>query len=167
MPQVWPLVGAKLSQTHSIRVPCPPEHAFLPIVRVGGEIGWYGCDFLWRLRGLLDRATGGPGFSPLRRDPARLAVGEQVDCWRVESFEEGRRLTMVFGMPMPGRGYLEFGVSGGQGRSVVTLTAIFEPRGLVGVASWYSLSLVHVWMFRRMLRGMAKAAMREWKAGSG
>jgi len=90
-----------------------------------------------------------------------------VDCWRVEALEPDRLLHMVCEMQMPGRGYLRFEVCGDETASTIALTAIFEPRGLLGVAYWYSLSLVHVWMFRRMLRGMAKAAMREWKAGSG
>ena len=57
---------------------CPPEQAFRPIARIGGDAGWYYGNRLWRLRGLLDLAVGGPGLRRGRRDPESLTAGRHA-----------------------------------------------------------------------------------------
>ena len=54
-----------------MRVDCPPEAAFDPIVCIGGQRGWYAFDELWDLRGVLDMLLGGPGHRRGRRDEAQ------------------------------------------------------------------------------------------------
>ena len=48
--------------------------------------GWYACDWLWQLRGLLDLLVGGVGMRRGRRDPEELRVGDALDFWRVEAY---------------------------------------------------------------------------------
>ena len=43
--------------------------AFGPIQDIGGRTGWYGVDWFWSLRGLIDPRRGGPGFRRGRRHP--------------------------------------------------------------------------------------------------
>ena len=45
-----------------VDVDVSPARAFAPIRRIGGANGWYAGDLLWRVRGWLDRLTGGPGM---------------------------------------------------------------------------------------------------------
>ena len=45
----------------------PIENVWACIERIGGENGWYGSDWLWYLRGLLDRFVGGVGLR--KHDP--------------------------------------------------------------------------------------------------
>jgi hypothetical protein len=84
--------GTRLVDHRHRVVSVPADRAFAAIERIGGTNGWYACDWLWTLRGWIDRAIGGPGMSRGRRDPDRLRTGDILDCWRVEVCEPPRRL---------------------------------------------------------------------------
>ncbi len=137
-----------------------PERAFAAIERIGGANGWYACDWLWRLRGRLDQMIGGPGMVRGRRDPARLRDGDVLDCWRVEVCDPPRRLRLAAEMKMPGRGWLEFEVVPRDGDVTIHQTAVFDPKGLGGLAYWYAIWPLHELVFRRMLAGIARHAVR-------
>lgn len=140
-----------------MRVPHPPAVAFAPVRRIGGETGWYAWGFLWRLRGLLDRAVGGPGLAG-RDDPDTLAVGDTVDFWRVGAFEPDRLLRLDARMRVPGTARLEFRVEpDGAGGSTLTQDATFDAPGLLGRLYWYAVLPFHGLVFGGMLRGLVRA----------
>jgi hypothetical protein len=140
-------------------VAASPTQAFAPVRRIGGRAGWYSGGALWRLRGALDRAAGGAGLRRGRRDPERLRVGEAVDFWRVERYEEDRLLRLSAEMRLPGRAWLQFEVTpAGEGRTEIRQTAIFDPAGLTGLLYWYGLYPFHAPIFNGMLRGIAARA---------
>jgi hypothetical protein len=56
----------------------PAMRELSPLERIGGGHGWYACDWLWQLRGWMDRCIGGPGMSRGRRDSERLAAGDTL-----------------------------------------------------------------------------------------
>ena len=149
--------GNRLVDSRAVRVDGPPAAAFRPVVRIGGSTGWYYGAWLWRLRGLLDLIAGGVGMRRGRRHPERLAVGDVLDCWRVEILEPDRRLRLSAEMKMPGRAWLEFLVEGDAGGSTIRQTAIFDPSGLLGLAYWYAVWPLHHLVFAGMLRGIAEA----------
>jgi hypothetical protein len=156
-------LGSRLVDTRSLRVPCPPAEAFGPIRRIGGARGWYYGDILWRLRGLLDLMLGGVGMRRGRRDPETLAPGESLDFWRVEAFQPDRHLLLQAEMRLPGRAWLEFRVDPAPGGSTIHQSAVFHPRGLVGLLYWHALFPVHRVVFAGMLRrigDMARDGMR-------
>lgn len=133
--------------------------AFAAICRLGGDHGYYAADWLWRLRGRLDRIIGGPGLRRGRRHPSDLAFGEAVDFWRVTALEPGRRLELRAEMRLPGEATLTFQVlPGSVGRCTVVQTARFKPRGLAGLAYWYAVVPLHGIVFAGMLRGIRRAA---------
>jgi lipocalin/uncharacterized protein YbjT (DUF2867 family)/ligand-binding SRPBCC domain-containing protein len=142
-------------------VDAPRAQAFAPIRRIGGATGWYFGDPLWRLRGWLDRCMGGAGMPRHRRDPDACAVGDVIDGWRVEAYEPDRLLRLVAGLKLPGRGWLEFRVTplGDGARSVISQTAIFDPRGVTGRLYWYGVLPLHAIMFRGLLRQIARRAV--------
>ena len=149
--------GSRLVDSREAKVNLPPHAAFRPIRRIGGENGWYAADFLWRLRGFLDLLAGGVGLRRGRRDPENLAVGDVVDWWRVEAVEPDHSLRLLAEMKLPGRAWLEFDVEGSGSKSVIRQTAIFNPLGLAGLLYWYGLYPLHQWVFKGMLRGIARA----------
>jgi hypothetical protein len=153
-------VGSRLVDSRSARVPVSPAAAFAPIRRIGGTQGWYYADPLWRLRGLLDLPFGGAGARRGRRHPDRLRRGDTVDFWRVEAVEPDRLLRLSAEMTLPGRAWLQFEVEPVDGGSIIRQTAIFDPAGLLGRLYWYAIWPFHGLVFRGMVRGIARAAVR-------
>jgi uncharacterized protein YbjT (DUF2867 family) len=152
--------GSRIVDSRVVDVDAPADAAFEPIQRIGGQRGWYGADWLWRVRGFLDLLVGGVGMRRGRRDPVHVRVGDALDFWRVEAFEPERRLRLAAEMRLPGRAWLEFAVSEHEGRSRIRQTAIFDPVGLPGLAYWYALYPLHQLVFSGMLKGIARAAER-------
>lgn len=70
---------------------------------LGGERGWLAANYLWDLRGLIDRLVGGIGLRRGRRSATGLRVGDAVDFWRVEAYERDRLLRLRAEMRLPGR----------------------------------------------------------------
>jgi uncharacterized protein YbjT (DUF2867 family) len=150
--------GSRLVDSRALTVATPAARAFAPIRRLGGRNGWYFGNFLWRLRGWLDRLVGGPGLRRGRRDQEQLLPGDALDFWRVEAVEPDRLLRLHAEMRVPGRAWLQFEVEPEGEGSTVRQTAMFDPVGLFGLAYWYALYPVHALMFRGMLKGIAKRA---------
>jgi uncharacterized protein YbjT (DUF2867 family) len=150
--------GSRLIDSRTMHTHCPPEKAFLPVEQLGGAIGWYYGDWLWTLRGLMDRALGGVGMRRGRRDPAHLLPGDKIDCWRVEAIEEGRLLRLAAEMRVPGRAWLQFELEPDSSGTQIHQTAIFDPLGLMGRLYWYLLIPIHQILFQGMLRSIVEAA---------
>jgi uncharacterized protein YbjT (DUF2867 family) len=159
--------GSRLVDARSVEVPCGPAQAFAPIRRIGGERGWYHANFLWHLRGALDLLLGGAGLRRGRRDPDQLATGDTLDFWRVEAVEPDHLLRLSAEMRLPGRAWLQFEVTGGEGRSVIHQTAIFDPVGLLGQLYWYGLWPLHQYVFAGMLRAIGRTAGSARNRGRG
>jgi tryptophan-rich sensory protein/uncharacterized protein YbjT (DUF2867 family) len=147
--------GPRLVDSRTVTIAASAAEAFAPVRRIGGKRGWYCANWLWRLRGTLDLLVGGVGLRRGRRDPESLRVGDTVDCWRVEALEPNRRLRLASEMKLPGRAWLEFEVTEGEGKSTIRQTAIFDPVGLLGRAYWYVVYPLHQYVFAGMLRGIA------------
>ena len=137
------------------------EKVWRQIEGIGGEHGWFGSDFLWWGRGVLDRFVGGVGLRRGRRDPDYLRVGESLDFWRVEELEQGHRLKLYAEMILPGKAWLEFTVSEENGKTRIVQEATFNPRGLGGQLYWYSISPLHLFVFPTMLRNIVKQAAKD------
>ncbi len=150
-------LGSRFVDSRSVHVPRTSRAAFRPIRRIGGAVGWYYADWLWRVRGLLDLLAGGAGLRRGRRDPEHLLPGDTLDWWRVEAVEPDRLLRLAAEMRVPGRAWLQFEVAPDGTGSEIRQTAIFDPAGLVGRLYWYLLYPIHTLIFRGMLRRIAAA----------
>lgn len=150
--------GTRLVDSREVEANVPVEAAFAAIQRIGGQTGWYYGNWLWRVRGWMDLLVGGVGLRRGRRDPVELRVGDAVDCWRVEALEPNRRLRLAAEMKLPGRAWLEFEVTPTPTGSRIRQTAEFDPIGLTGLAYWYSIFVLHEFVFRGMLSGIVAAA---------
>ena len=150
--------GSRLVDSRTVTVDVPPEQAFAPIRRIGGQTGWYYANWLWSLRGFLDLLVGGVGVRRGRRDPENLHVGEPLDFWRVEHYEPPSRMQLQAEMKLPGRAWLEFEVVPCARGSTIRQTAIFDPLGMSGLLYWYGIYPLHQFVFAGMLRNIARAA---------
>jgi uncharacterized protein YbjT (DUF2867 family) len=145
-----------LLDSREVASPADSARAFVPVRTIGGENGWYYANSLWRIRGWMDRALGGIGLRRGRRNPETCAAGDALDFWRVVTFEPDHRLTLAAEMKLPGRAWLQFDVfPAPDGTTRVRQTALFDPKGVLGLLYWLSVLPAHAVVFRGMLRGVA------------
>lgn len=154
--------GTAFVDERSIDVDAGCPEVYRAFSRVGGGHGWYAGDVLWRIRGWMDKLVGGPGLRRGRRDPERIEFGEALDFWRVVGVEPDRRLSLRAEMKLPGTALLDLATEQlDDGRSRLTMTARFRPKGLFGILYWYAVLPAHGLVFGGMLRGMKRAAEAE------
>jgi len=133
------------------------EETWQAVLRIGGSTGWYYADWLWRLRGKMDRLMGGVGLDRGRRDASRLQVGDALDFWRVVKIDAPRRLLLVAEMKVPGAAVLEFSLQPTANGTELRQVARFLPHGLLGILYWWGVTPLHGLVFSGMLRGIAKS----------
>jgi uncharacterized protein YbjT (DUF2867 family) len=147
-------------------VAASPDALWKVVEGIGGERGWYSLGVAWRVRGIIDRLTGGPGLRRGRRDPDDLVVGDALDWWRVEEIEEGRLLRLRAEMRLPGLAWLELQVGTTQGgETTFSQRALFHPRGFLGHAYWIVIKPFHGVIFGGMQRNVAQAAEEMQRTG--
>ncbi len=129
---------------------------------IGGEHGWYSANWMWQIRGAMDRVVGGVGLRRGRRDPDHARVGDALDFWRVEAHQPPVLLRLRAEMKLPGRAWIEWRMeSRGTQQTYLRQRAVFHPHGLAGHAYWWSVAPFHAFVFPPMIRGMARQAERE------
>ena len=144
------------------RVAAPAREVYRAFTGIGAARGWYFANWLWRLRGMLDRLLGGAGLRRGRRHPDDLRVGDALDFWRVEALEADRLLRLRAEMKVPGRAWLQYEVrEAPDGTSQLEQTAAFIPKGLIGLAYWYGLYPLHAWIFSGLVKAVARRAERK------
>jgi hypothetical protein len=89
-------------------------------------------------------------------------VGDAVDFWRVEAVKPNELLRLRAEMKLPGRAWLEFRLKPLEnGRTQLTQTAYFAPKGLFGLLYWYSVYPLHGLIFPQMAQAITKHAEGE------
>ncbi len=140
-------------------VAAPAREVYRVFTGIGGERGWFHADWMWRVRGMVDRLLGGAGLRRGRRHPDELRVGDALDFWRVEALEPGRLVRLRAEMKLPGRAWLQFRVwETDDGKTQLEQTAAFLPKGLGGLLYWYGLYPLHARIFDGMAREIARRA---------
>ena len=59
------------------------EEVIENIWSIGGNRGWYSGNWMWHIRGLMDKLVGGVGLRRGRRSDTDLKAGDALDFWRV------------------------------------------------------------------------------------
>lgn len=152
--------GTILTDERVVTTWAPPEDVAWAFMRVGGKTGYYGAEWAWRIRGLVDQLFGGVGLRRGRRSRDKVAVGETLDFWRVVAVAPGRSLDLKAEMLVPGDAWLSWEAEATESGSRLRQTARFVPRGLFGRLYWYLLVPFHALVFPRLARGIVAAAER-------
>lgn len=121
---------------------------------IGGENGWFAYDWLWGLRGIIDKVFGGFGTNRGRRDACDLRIGDSLDFWKVVDVVPNKRLLLFAQMKLPGRAWLEFMIEDGK----LIQSAYFYPSGILGRLYWYSLIPLHWLIFGDMADAIVENA---------
>jgi uncharacterized protein YbjT (DUF2867 family) len=139
----------------SLHVDAPPEAVWRMVTSLGGADGWFYADWLWKLRGWLDSLF--RPHKPARPRSSSLKVGDNLDFYRVESFTSSR-LLLYSELLAPGEGWMEWQVTPDGDGCLLTQTGYFAPRGLPGFLYWHGLYPVHEFVFRGLVREIARRA---------
>ncbi len=119
------------------------------IWHIGGDTGWYYANWLWRLRGFIDKLFGGVGLRRGRTNVTDIHAGDTLDFWRVLYADKTEKRLLLFAeMKLPGEAWLEFRIVD----TVLIQTATFRPKGLFGRLYWYLVFPLHGFIFRGLLR---------------
>lgn len=122
---------------------------------IGGDRGWYYANFLWKIRGVLDKMVGGVGLRRGRRNPNEINNGDALDFWRVLLADKAnKRLLLYAEMKLPGEAWLEFIIENKGDKFNLNQIATYRPRGLMGRLYWYSVLPFHYFIFAGMLRNI-------------
>jgi uncharacterized protein YbjT (DUF2867 family) len=132
---------------------------------IGGQRGWYYGNWLWRIRGFMDKLMGGVGLRRGRTNATMIEAGDALDFWRVmDADKEAGRLLLFAEMKLPGEAWLEFQIqSTPQGEKLVQ-TATFRPKGLLGRLYWYAVVPLHFFVFNGMIRNIVAFRSKEVRA---
>ncbi len=132
----------------------PPQNVYRSFCMIGGESGWFGYDWLWKVRGVIDKLFGGAGINRGRRDSQSLRIGDSVDFWKVVDLVENERLLLFAQMKLPGKAWLEFKIQDHQ----LVQSAYFYPYGVSGRLYWYLLIPLHHLIFGNMASSILQRA---------
>ena len=123
-------------------------------IGLGGENGWFDFDFLWEIRGIIDKLIGGVGLKRGRRSQCDLRISDCLDFWKVVDLKENERLLLYAQMKLPGVAWLEFRIK----ENKLIQSAYFYPKGVLGRLYWYALVPLHYFVFTNMIKSIIKKA---------
>ncbi|RPJ37304.1 MAG: SDR family oxidoreductase [Planctomycetaceae bacterium] len=148
----------RYTDEHSILSDKDASSLFRSICRIGGKEGWFYSNWLWRLRGMIDRLLLGVGSSRGRRSWSSLRVGDVIDFWRVESLRPDDMLLLRAEMKLPGKAWLQFNVDPHEGRNRLSVKAYYQPAGVFGKPYWYACLPFHFLIFQNLIKQIEKRA---------
>jgi uncharacterized protein YbjT (DUF2867 family) len=129
------------------------EKVLNKIWSIGGKNGWYYGNWLWVIRGFIDKLFGGVGLRRGRKNQTEISPGDALDFWRVLIADKTEKRLLLFAeMKLPGEAWLEFRIDD---ENILHQTATFRPLGLWGRLYWYSVLPLHGFIFRGMIRNIA------------
>lgn len=124
---------------------------------IGGKRGWYYGDWLWHLRGILDKLVGGVGLRRGRTNVHTINTGDTLDFWRVLAADkQNQRLLLYAEMKLPGEAWLEFKIVQKDQLPFLQQTATFRPKGLLGRLYWYAVLPFHFFVFDGMAENVVQ-----------
>jgi hypothetical protein len=125
---------------------------------IGGDTGWYYADYLWKVRGFIDKLFGGVGLRRGRTSRKEINAGDTLDFWRVLLADKAQSRLLLFAeMKLPGEAWLEFKIVD----NTLIQEATFRPSGVSGRLYWYMLVPFHYFIFNGMIRNLAKIPMQK------
>ncbi len=147
---------ATYTTEYSLFTDKPACSIFSSICQIGGKKGWFHSNWMWKLRGILDRILMGVGTSRGRKSYSHLEVNDVIDFWRIEDIKQDRRLLLRAEMKIPGRAWLEFNIDSGVVKKKLSVTAYYDTRLLLGRVYWYVCLPFHHFIFRRLITAIER-----------
>jgi hypothetical protein len=126
---------------------------------LGGEMGWLYANWAWRMRGFVDHLLGGGRYGRSCADPHDIRVGDTLDFMRVETMEPGQLVRLRDEYNPAGSFWLQWEAQLlPDGRTRLSQTIFFAPKGLLGLAYWFLFNGLHARIFAGLLREIGRKA---------
>lgn len=142
--------------TYSILTTKEASSLFSSICRIGGKEGWFNANWMWRLRGALDRILLGVGTLRGRKSQSHLEISGVIDFWRIEEIEQNERLLLRAEMKLPGKAWLEFNIKDDSGKRRLSVVAYYDTNTFLGRVYWYMCIPFHRFIFQRLIVEIVK-----------
>lgn len=150
---------------NKLDIDASPQAVFNVILSVGGKHGWLYLNWLWRLRGWLDRLVGGVGMRG-KNEAKTPQLGDIVDFYHIDALHPGERLRLKADLKAPGEGWMEWRVrQKANDQTQFIQIAYFAPKGVTGFLYWYVLNPIHRLVFKGLIQQIAKMANKKKKTG--
>jgi hypothetical protein len=124
----------KYMASYSLSTDKNASSLFRSICKIGGKKGWFYHNWMWRMRGTIDRFLLGVGSSRGRRSLSNLEINDVVDFWRVEDLQPDKKLLLRAEMRLPGKAWLEFTIKRENLNNVLSVTALYDTSTVFGLA---------------------------------
>lgn len=144
---------------YTLLTDCPAEKLFGAFTRIGGNEGWFDANWMWRMRGAIDRLFFGVGTQRGRRSKQDLRTHDVIDFWRVENIVPDQRLLLRAEMRMPGRAWLEFAIKPQGEQNELSITAHYATRSTWGDIYWRFFQPFHWYIFERLIKQVEQRAL--------
>jgi uncharacterized protein YbjT (DUF2867 family) len=132
------------------------DDLFQSICMIGGHNGWFNSNWMWKLRGWVDRILLGVGTSRGRRSESSLRINDVIDFWRVEGMVKNRMLLLRAEMKLPGKAWLQFTIDTQDNQNSLTVKAFYQTITFAGKIYWYLFLPFHHFIFRDLLSQIEK-----------
>jgi uncharacterized protein YbjT (DUF2867 family) len=129
---------------------------FKSFCKIGGKEGWFTTNWMWKLRGAIDKILMGVGTARGRRSASNLEINDVLDFWRVENLQRNELLLLRAEMKLPGRAWLEFKIESKNAGNNLYCQAYYQPQNLFGKIYWYVFLPFHDYIFNDLIRQIAE-----------
>lgn len=129
---------------------------FQSLCNIGGKEGWFSNNWMWRLRGWIDKVLLGVGTSRGRRSQTSLKINDVIDFWRIEDLQPNRRLLLRAEMKIPGKAWLEFNIEEEGNRTKLSVIPYYHTRSLFGKIYWFLFLPLHQFIYNDLIKQIEK-----------
>jgi len=129
---------------------------FQSICRIGGKDGWFSNNWMWRLRGMVDRILLGIGSLRGRRSQTSLKINDVIGFWRIEDLQLNERILLRAEMKLPGKAWLEFNIHDEGVRRKLSVIPYYTAHSFLGKIYWYIFLPFHEYIFNDLIKQIEK-----------
>lgn len=148
--------GPRYMNTYFLYTTKEASSLFRCICRIGGKEGWFSNNWIWRLRGMVDKILLGVGAARGRKSRTNLRINDVIDYWRVEDLQKDIRLLLRAEMKLPGKAWMEFKIDDDGSKRRLAVIAHYQPQGFLGKVYWYTFLPCHQFLFNDLIMQIEK-----------
>lgn len=129
------------------------EAIWKTISKIGGKRGYFAGNWLWQIRGYLNKLMGGKG---LNKAPKVLQKGEKFDFWTVYRVKPYEELVLWNEMVIPGQATLTYRIQEiGNNKFILHQLVRYYPLGINGILNWILMYGFHQYEMPKMITKIA------------